>query len=458
MDSIFTAGRSADAIPIWFVTAASYPKLRERLDAAARAFADAAGFQPKAGEQLLLPGKHGLAGVLFGLEAADGAKDLFLPGWLPQRLPGGTYSFANDPHDARLAALAFALGAYRFARYRKADAREIKLDLPQSIDRADLARVVEAVTLARDLVNTPANDMGPPQLEEAARAVAARYGADIRVTVGEDLLRENFPLVHAVGRASASAPRMIELNWGEAGDPRVSLVGKGVCFDSGGLDIKPDSAMLLMKKDMGGAATVLALAQMIMDRKLKLRLQVLIPAVENAISGAAYRPRDVYRSRNGLTVEIGNTDAEGRLVLADALARADETAPELLIDMGTLTGAARVALGPDLPPFYTQDETLAAALTRHAAAENDPLWRLPLWQPYDAMLDSKVADLNNVASNGFAGSILCALFLQRFVAVAKSWLHLDIFAWTPAAKPGRPEGGECQAARAVYALLVERYG
>jgi leucyl aminopeptidase len=458
MSSIFTAGGSADAIPIWFVTAASYPEVRQRLDAPARAFADAVGFEPKAGQHLLLPGKAGIGGVLFGLEAADDAKDLFLAGRLPQHLPAGIFRFANDPHDVRLAALAFALGCYRFARYRKSEGRAIKLDPPQSIDREDLARVVAAVTLARDLINTPANDMGPAQLEEAARALAARYQADIRVTVGDDLLRENFPLVHAVGRASAGAPRMIELSWGDAGDPRVSLVGKGVCFDSGGLDIKPDSAMLLMKKDMGGAATVLALAQMIMDRKLKVRLEVLIPAVENAISGAAYRPRDVYRSRKGLTVEIGNTDAEGRLVLADALARADESTPELLIDMGTLTGAARVALGPDLPPFYTQDQALAGALARHAAAENDPLWRLPLWQPYDAMLDSKVADLNNVASNSFAGSILCALFLQRFVERAKAWLHLDIFAWTPTAKPGRPEGGECQAARAVYALLVERYG
>jgi leucyl aminopeptidase len=458
MTSIFTAGGSADAIPIWFVTAASYPEVRQRLDAPARAFADAAGFEPKAGQHLLLPGKAGIGGMLFGLEAADDAKDLFLAGRLPQHLPAGIFRFANDPHDVRLAALAFALGCYRFARYRKSEGRAIKLDPPQSVDREDLARVVAAVTLARDLINTPANDMGPAQLEEAARALAAHYQADIHVTVGDDLLRENFPLVHAVGRASAGAPRMIELTWGEVGDPRVSLVGKGVCFDSGGLDIKSDSAMLLMKKDMGGAATVLALAQMIMDRKLKVRLAVLIPAVENAISGAAYRPRDVYRSRKGLTVEIGNTDAEGRLVLADALARADESAPELLIDMGTLTGAARVALGPDLPPFYTQDQSLAAALARHAAAENDPLWRLPLWQPYDAMLDSKVADLNNVASNSFAGSILCALFLQRFVERAKAWLHLDIFAWTPTAKPGRPEGGECQAARAVYALLVERYG
>jgi len=458
MNSIFTTGASANAIPIWFVTAASYPGVRESLEATARAFADAAGFEPKAGQHLLLPGKSGVGGVLFALEAENDTKDPFLPGRLPQQLPAGVYRFANDPHDARLAALAFALGSYRFTRYHKANGRDIKLDLPQRLDREDLERVVAAVTLTRDLVNTPANDMGPGELEDAARALAARYAADIRVTVGDDLLTQNYPLVHAVGRASAAAPRLIELAWGEAGHPRVSLVGKGVCFDSGGLDIKPESAMLLMKKDMGGAATVLALAQMIMDRKLKLRLAVTIPAVENAISGAAYRPRDVYRSRKGLTVEIGNTDAEGRLILADALARADEAAPELLIDMGTLTGAARVALGPDLPAFYTKDDALAAALARHAAAENDPLWRLPLWQPYDAMLDSKVADLNNVASSSFAGSILCALFLQRFVAAAKSWLHLDIFAWTPTAKPGRPEGGECQAARAVYALLAERYG
>jgi leucyl aminopeptidase len=458
MASIFVTGRSAQAIPIWFVTGATYAGVRERLDAPARAFADAAGFEPKAGQFLLLPGEAGVGGALLGLEPDDAVKDLFLPGRLAQLLPQGVYRFANDPHDARLAALAVALGAYRFARYRKADTRAVELDLPQSLDREELTRIVEAVTLSRDLINTPANDMGPAQLEDAARALAARHGADIRVVVGDDLLTENFPLVHAVGRASAAAPRVIELSWGEANDPRVSLVGKGVCFDSGGLDIKPESAMQLMKKDMGGAATVLALAQMIMHRRLKLRLQVLIPAVENAISGTAYRPRDVYRARNGLTVEIGNTDAEGRLILADALARADETAPELLIDMGTLTGAARVALGPDLPPFYTPDDALAAALARHAAAENDPLWRLPLWAPYNAMLDSKVADLNNVGANSFAGSILCALFLERFVTTAKAWLHFDIFAWTPTAKPGRPEGGECQAARAVYALLAERYG
>ena len=457
MDPIFTTSRAAAAIPIWFVTAANYPEVRERLSAGVRAFADAAGFEPKPGQYLALPGEGGLGGILFGIEAADDAKDLFLPGRLSQLLPDGVYRFASDPHDARLAALAFALGAYRFTRYRKAEARKVKLDLPQSVDREDLERIVEAVTLTRDLVNTPANDMGPAELEGAVRALAARHGADVKSVVGDDLLRKNFPLVHAVGRAADRAPRLIDLKWGEADHPRVTLVGKGVCFDSGGLDIKPDASMLNMKKDMGGAATALALAHMVMSRKLKVRLRVLIPAVENSISGAAFRPRDVYASRKGITVEIGNTDAEGRLILADALTLADEDKPELIADFATLTGAARVALGPELPPFFTDDDELAAALMRHAAGQNDPLWRLPLWRPYEAMLESKVADINNVGSGGQAGAITAALFMRRFVT-AKSWVHFDVFAWTPAAKPGRAEGGECQAARALYALLAERYG
>ena len=255
-----------------------------------------------------------------------------------------------------------------------------------------------------------------------------------------------------------SAPRLIDITWGDPAHPKITLIGKGVCFDTGGLDIKPESGMLNMKKDMGGAATVLALAHMLMDRGAKLRLRVLIPVVENAISGSAFRPRDIYRSRKGLTVEIGNTDAEGRLILADALALADEEAPELIVDMATLTGAARVALGTEVVPFYTDDDALAAALARSADAESDPLWRLPLWRPYDQMLDSKVADVNNVAAGGFAGSITAALFLRRFVSAAKAWLHCDIYAWNPATKPGRPEGAECQAARALYHLLVARYG
>jgi len=456
MDSIFVARGAATAIPIWFVTASSYAEVRQRIGAEACAFADAAGFEAKAGRHLLLPGKNGLGGVLFGLEGADDAKDLFLPGRLPQHLPDGVYRFANEPHDARLAALAFALGTYRFTRYRKAEPRKLSLDLPQSLDRDDLQHVVEGVTLARDLINTPSNDMGPAELEAATQRLAIQHGAAFKSIVGDDLLAQNFPLIHAVGRAASRAPRLIDITWGAAEHPRITLVGKGVCFDTGGLDIKPESAMLNMKKDMGGAATALALAHMIMARGLKVRLRLLIPAVENAIAGDSFRPRDIYTSRKGITVEIGNTDAEGRLILADALALADDDKPELIADFATLTGAARVALGPDVPPFFTDDDALADELAASGKRENDPLWRLPLWRPYEAMLESKVADINNVGGSQ-GGAITAALFMRRFVT-AKSWLHVDVFAWTPSAKPGRPEGGECQAARALYALFCARYG
>jgi leucyl aminopeptidase len=458
MHPVFLAPGSAASVPIWFVNTSTWRDVRAGLDRGACAFAEASGFEPVAGRHAFLPGQDGtLTGVLFGQEEDAKPKDPFLVGKLAGVLPHGVYRFAEAPHDERLAALAFAFGAYRFVRYGKSRA-ELRLELPKSAAIADMSRIVEAVYLARDLINTPANDMGPDELAAAATTLAVHHGAEVRTIVGEDLLAQNFPLIHAVGRAAARAPRLIDLSWGDSAARKITLVGKGVCFDSGGLDVKTDTAMLLMKKDMGGAACVLALAHMIMDRKLNLRLRVLIPAVENAISGAAVRPLDVYRSRKGIRVEVGNTDAEGRLILADALALADEESPELLVDMGTLTGAARVALGPDLPPFYTDDDALAADMARHGRAENDPLWRLPLWRPYDQMLDSKVADVNNIATGGFAGSIICALFLNRFVATAKAWLHFDIYAWTPAAKSGRPEGGECQAARALYALLAERYG
>ena len=448
---------TSDAVPIWFVSNASWPQIRMQLDPAARAFADAAGYEPKPGRALALPGPGGnLAAVLFGQEADGEPHDPFLPGSLATALPAATYRFANAPRDARLAALAIALGGYRFSRYRKNGAKPVKLAVPQEIDASDLSRVAEAAGLARDLINTPANDMGPAELEEAVRGLGNRYGARVVSIVGDDLLAKNFPLIHAVGRASVRAPRLIELRWGEASHPKVALVGKGVCFDSGGLDLKPESAMLLMKKDMGGAANILALAQMVMDAGLKVNLRVLIAAVENAVSGSAFRPLDIYPSRKGISVEIGNTDAEGRLVLADALALACEEKPDLLIDMGTLTGAARVALGPELPPFYTDDDALAGEIERHARAERDPLWRMPLWAAYESMLDSKIADTNNVGGS-FAGSITCALFLKKFVEGAKAWAHFDIYAWTPAAKPGRPEGGECQAARALYALLTARH-
>src|SRR5664280_449601 len=445
---------SADelSVPILFVTAAAFDKATESIDDRARMFLHAAGYEPKPGRYLAMPAADGkLASVLFGLENPDEpVKDLFRPGQLSTLLPPGTYRFANAPHDARLAALAFALGAYRFTRYRKAEVRNVRLVVPEGVDGEDLSRILEGVTLARDLINTPSNDMGPAELEDAARALAKQHGATVEVTSGAALAKQ-FPLVAAVGAGSARSARLIDIAWGRDSDPKITLVGKGVCFDTGGLDIKNDAGMLNMKKDMAGGATALALAHM-----LKVRLRVIIPAVENSISGTSFRPRDIYTSHKGISVEIGNTDAEGRLVLADALALADEDQPALVVDFATLTGAARVALGPEVPPFFTDDDALADEVARCAVSENDPLWRMPLWRPYEPMLDSKIADTNNVSSGGQGGAITAALFLRKFVA-AKSWLHLDIFAWTPAAKPGRPEGAELQSARALYALLAARY-
>jgi leucyl aminopeptidase len=460
MHSAFEAVAATPATPITFVTKSTWEAVSTALPEPAGRFARTNGFAAKPGECLTLPAADGeIAHVLFGLEdEGSKSRDLFRPGQLPGLLPPGLYRFANAPHDQRLAVLAFALGSYRFSRYRKNDVPQARLVPPDDIDVTDIGRMAEAVALARDLINTPANDMGPEQLAEAAQALAERFGAQFNCIVGDDLIRQNFPLIHAVGMASTRAPRLIDLTWGDPAHPKVTLVGKGVCFDTGGLDLKPSSSMLTMKKDMGGAANVLALAQMVMDAGLKLRLRVLIAAVENAVAGNAFRPLDIFPSRKGPTVEIGNTDAEGRLVLADALAFADEETPDLLVDLGTLTGAARVALGPELPPFYTNDETLALDVAHCAKTENDPLWRLPLWAPYDSWLDSKVANINNAPSGGFAGSITCALFLQRFVEAAKGWLHVDIYGWTPSAKPARPEGGECQAARAIYKLLSKRYG
>ena len=418
-------------------------------------------FTAKPGKCLTLPSPDGqIAQVIFGLEEETSkSRDLFRPGALPGLLPPGVYRFANAPHDTRLATLAFALGSYRFGRYRKADKPDVRLVPPDGVDISPTSRGWRkrprwrATSSIRRRTTWVRKSWRRPREQ-----LATRYGASFNAIVGDELIRQNFPLIHAVGMASTRAPRLIDLSWGDPAHPKVTLVGKGVCFDTGGLDLKPSSGMLIMKKDMGGAANVLALAQMVMDAKLKVRLRVLIPAVENAVAGNAFRPLDIFKSRKGPTVEIGNTDAEGRLVLADALALACEEKPDLLVDLGTLTGAARVALGPDLPPFYTNDETLAQDVARFAKEEQDPLWRMPLWPAYDSWLDSKVADINNAPSGGFAGSITCALFLQRFVTDAKSWLHVDIYGWTPSAKPARPEGGECQAARAIYKLLSERYG
>lgn len=445
--------------PIWLVNESTWPGIAERLPQTAQAFARAQGFKGAPGNHCLLPAPDGtLAGVVFGLNGEDSRhRDPFLVGKLPTLLPDGVYRFETEAPDPALATLAWLLGAYSFTRYRKRPEKNVRLVVPDGADGEEIARIAEAVAASRDLVNTPTSDLGPDGIEAAARQLADRYGAAFRSIVGDDLLKQNFPMIHAVGRASATPPRLIDITWGDEHAPRVTLVGKGVAFDTGGLDIKPASSMLLMRKDMGGAAATLALARMILGAGLPVRLRVLIPAVENAIAGNAFRPGDILQSRKGITVEIGNTDAEGRLILADALALADEEAPDLLVDFATLTGAARVALGPDLPPFYTDDDALAADIARHGATVNDPVWRLPLWAPYQGQLDSKFADMNNTGGP-MGGSITAALFLRRFVSAAKAHVHFDIFAWNNASKPARPEGGEVQAARLMYALLKERYG
>lgn len=449
--------KSADSRPIWFIGKNKIDQIA--LIANAQSWAKANDFNGEAGRVLVLPGKDGsIAGALFGTgDDEQGGQSQLLAGKLARSLPEGDWHIEGKPEHAELTALAFLMGGYSFTRYRKGNSKIIRLAVPESVDAAETQRIANAVTLTRDLINTPTNDMGPDALEQAARDLASRNGAKISTVEGDALLKQNLPLIHAVGRAGSIAPRLIDLTWGNDRDPKITLVGKGVCFDTGGLDIKPASGMLLMKKDMGGAANVLGLASIIMDAKLRVRLRVLIPAVENAIAGNAFRPSDVLQSRKGLTVEIGNTDAEGRLVLADALALADEEEPDLVIDMATLTGAARVALGPDLPPFYTHDDALAAVIAEKADQTADPLWRMPLWQPYAQKLSSRVADINNVTTDGFAGSVTAALFLSRFVEKAKSWAHFDIYGWVPAEKPASPVGGEAQAIRALYQLLKEKY-
>ncbi|SFP37244.1 leucyl aminopeptidase family protein [Sphingomonas rubra] len=374
---------------------------------------------------------------------------------LAERLPPGTYRVdgATPP------ALGWLLGQYRFTRYRPAeDAAPRVLLTDAAADIAETLRIADAVATVRDLVNTPAGDCGPAELEAAVEQLAEHHGATVTVRRGGELA-EGFPMIHAVGRAAARdrAPRLIELSWGDPQHPRVALVGKGVSFDTGGLDIKPAAGMRLMKKDMGGAAHALALAGLVMEARLPVRLHLLIPAVENAISADAFRPGDVLRSRKGLTVENTNTDAEGRLILGDALTRAGEEKPELILDFATLTGAARVALGPDLPPLFTDDENLARDLLAAGEAQDDPLWRMPLWNGYDEMLVSDVADMVNAPEGGMAGAITAALFLRRFVPAEVTWAHLDVFAWRPSAKPGRPKGGDAYGLRAAWSLLKARY-
>ncbi|MGL4494837.1 MAG: leucyl aminopeptidase family protein [Beijerinckiaceae bacterium] len=451
--------RRGSVRPIYAVRPTTLEATLRKVSASARAFAKVHGYGGEAGVVLVLPSPQGqVEAILLGLGSASTSEAAFLAGKLATSIPSGEYRLEDWPVDPVFSAIAFQLGAYRFERYRKRPAQAVRLLTPPAVDNREVQRIVAGISLARDLINAPANDLGPSALQASALALARRHKARSRSWVGNQLLKSNFPLIHAVGRAAKQEPRLIELVSGKASHPKVTLVGKGVCFDTGGLDIKPASAMALMKKDMGGAAVALAAAHMIMDAKLPVRLRVLLPIVENAIAGDAFRPGDILQSRKGLTVEIGNTDAEGRLILADALSFACEDKPSLLIDFATLTGAARVALGPDLPAFYAASDQLAGEIAEAGAKMVDPVWRMPLWQPYMSMMESKCADLNNASASPFAGSITAALFLSRFVDQVENWAHFDIYGWNPVSRPGRPEGGEAQAARLVYELVRSKFG
>lgn len=453
----FLADATAPATPIHILRTSEWGPWIERHSETLRRMAAAHDFQAQNGRMLVVPATDGsIERVVFG--AGDKANAQVV-GALAQHLPAGDYRIAFAPKEFAPTAMAIAwgLGAYAFDRYKKRKRPAPQLAPPESADMAEAARIVRASWLARDLVNTPTNDMGPEALHAAAQSVADAHGASLSAIVGDDLLTANYPLIHAVGRAAAEAPRILHLSWGDTGAPRVALVGKGVTFDTGGLDIKPAAGMRMMKKDMGGAAHALALAQIIMDAKLPVKLDVFLAVVENSIAGNAFRPGDIIKSRKGPTVEIDNTDAEGRLILADALARACEDSPALLLDFATLTGAARTALGPDLPPFYTSDETLAAELAQASVDTSDPIWRMPLWDAYESDMDSPIADLKNTGDGAFAGSIYGALFLRRFVTVS-AWAHFDVFAWAPKEKPARPSGGEAQALRACWSVLKARFG
>jgi len=458
---LISGGEAGNETPIWM--AKKGDSLDELpLSPEQRTWIGAVGFKGNAKQVTLVPGTDGrIAGVLFGLGDGaagepSGSSELLL-GQLAQTLPAGTYRLAGETADPTLAAIAWGLGGYRFNRYKtraNGATPAASLRLPEGADRHLAVNTIEAVRLGRDLINTPASDLGPAEIEAAARDLASRHGAAIDVIVGEELLAQDFPMIHAVGRASSRAPRLIDITWGREDARKVTLVGKGITFDTGGLDVKPASAMLLMKKDMGGAAAALTLAHMIMGQKLDVRLRVLIPTAENSISGDAFRPGDVLTSRAGTTVEIGNTDAEGRLVLADAIALADEEAPQGIYVFATLTGAARVALGPDLPAMFTDDDDFAAQMVATSSRLGDPVWRLPLWRGYDSKLDSPVADMNNVWEAPFAGSITAALFLKRFAAKAERFAHFDLFGWRPTANALGPRGGDPQTARAVCAVLA----
>jgi len=457
MSALIEATSARRGIAIETVDTAALTKLQRRLDAGQRRWLTTTGFDASPGAVALLADAGGkLARVLVGVDPQEPLAALAA---LPCALPPGNYHLADEGvlADRRTAALGWALGAYQFTRYRKA--RRVPAQLVvEGAELAALQPLVEATARVRDLVNTPAEDMGPEQLADAIKALGRTHKAKLHEWVGEQLLTANFPTIHAVGRASHRAPRLIQLTWGKASDPKLVLVGKGVCFDSGGLDLKTADGMRNMKKDMGGAAHAIALAGLVMQARLPVRLTLLIPAVENSVSGNALRPGDVITTRAGHSVEIDNTDAEGRLVLCDALCYGAEQQPDLMVDFATLTGAARVALGPDLPALFANDDACASSALAAGQAVADPLWRMPLWRPYRKMLDSAVADFANAGPSRHAGAITAALYLERFVPESTRWLHLDTYAWNDADRPGRPRGGEAMGLRAVFAFLQQRYG
>jgi leucyl aminopeptidase len=466
-DVLVSHATTEPSTPIWLVSEMEPLSSVKGLSDSAKRWLEATRFSSSARKQAIIPGDDGsIAGVVIGLgngTAGDpsGPSEL-LVGQLAASLPAGLYHFGHETPQSALAAVAWGLGAYRFRRYKSATAdtpQPARLKIPADLDYQAIIDQVAAVWKGRDLINTPASDLGPEELQAAASALAQTYSASIEATVGDDLLAKGFRMIHAVGRASPRAPRLIDLRWQKPGGapdaPSITLVGKGITFDTGGLDIKPASGMLLMKKDMGGAAAALTLAELIMSRGLDVNLRLLIASAENSISGDAFRPGDVLLSRAGKTVEIGNTDAEGRLVLADAISLADEESPDTLLVFATLTGAARVALGPDLPAVFCNDDAFASALVTEGSAVGDPLWRLPLWPGYERHLDSDIADMNNVYESPFAGSITAALFLKRFTKNARRFAHFDLYGWRPAPRPLGPKGGEPQTARAIFTLLAK---
>jgi len=459
--SVKFAQFSDQSIPVDVVSKKNLTSYLEAASDETRNWLSANAFTAKLGQTLLIPGKNGVpARVAAGWgDAESRIRGRLHMGAVAAALPEGDYYFASGLEDEEVqeAALAWLLSAYTFNRYKEKSGAKARLVAPDTLDAKRLETLVAGDFLTRNLINTPASDMGPNALEQAFYDLGKAHGAECTAIRAEALLKQNFPMIHAVGRASDQPPRLLDMRWGKPDAPKVTLVGKGVCFDTGGLNIKPGASMGLMKKDMGGAATVMGLAHMIMALELSVRLRVLVPAVENSISANAFRPQDVLTSRKGLTVEVNNTDAEGRLVLADALAYGDEEAPDLLICNATLTGAARVALGPDVPPFFTDDDALAAEVAQAAKQCSDPLWRMPFWDPYEATLEPDIADLDNAPTGGFAGSITAALFLRRFVENAQNFVHLDLYGWTPVAKPARSKGGACQSARAILQVIEQRF-